>query len=315
MSFEEFLKQNEERARQLFKPTDIDVKQQYRATVDKAFAVIDVVHDLFPGKYCSPPIMDRVENYIWIDGLTQKDVHRLFRGLSQFGLHKLEYRSGCNNKKQVIGRVPDLMIIGNTDIPCPSCQEKQKQASGVLGLLRSIRFLLVISNLRATLFQSILRRQFTWIGKGFNPDYSQACTVSGACSCYKKLDFQPCYASGVDCTKTNTCGCSCPAASDPNSSYTSNTCVSGLTNCSCDTVGTEQCLGTGACACNCTTGLCYYTCTPPYTWNGVACVLSAVGPKLWMTLKGRGGDARQRLNTQNTLKGLLCVDFHKTMLL
>jgi hypothetical protein len=96
----------------------------------------------------------------------------------------------------------------------------------------------------------------------FDPDYSQSCTVSGVATCYVYADRHFCE-DQYDCVKTNTCACSCPAASKPHSHYVSDTCSVALSN-SCICYIRCQNLGTILCGC---AGLCYYTCDVGYVWN------------------------------------------------
>jgi len=107
------------------------------------------------------------------------------------------------------------------------------------------------------------------IGKGYNPDYTKPCTVSGAPTC--KGAETPCV-SGLTCkTNSGTCACGCPAPL-PNSSQVS--ACSAVLNyiCVCDDLE-GVCTGTGICQC---VGTCGYNCDLGFIWNGVACVPAVV---------------------------------------
>lgn len=125
------------------------------------------------------------------------------------------------------------------------------------------------TNWKATFFQSFRLKRLIWIGKGFNPDYTQvcnACTQSG--SCLPKGD--ECVVT-ADCRNTAKCVGSCPAPSDPNSSLVSNTCACSISSgCGCTA---KQCAST-TWVCATPTGTCGYNCNPPRVWNGSQCVLS-----------------------------------------
>lgn len=133
--------------------------------------------------------------------------------------------------------------------------------------------------LRRWVFRTNWRATFLWrkwIGRGYNPDYTQAC-VGGDCAA-----TQDCDHAGLGCTSSiycdvGSCGvvgnCGCPDPL-PNSSE-----VSGC-DVACSSLGTcgycsplfEVCFPTCRIA-FCSVGDCAYECTPPYVWNGVACAL------------------------------------------
>lgn len=126
------------------------------------------------------------------------------------------------------------------------------------------------TNWKATWYWSLEKRHYLWIGKGFNPDYTQvcnACTLGGDTSCNMEYDC-----SVVTTCRLHTCTVPTPACPTalPNSTYISNTCVCTKSGCRC--AGT--CSGAATCA---KTGACNYNCDPGYTWNGVACVVAAKG--------------------------------------
>lgn len=142
-----------------------------------------------------------------------------------------------------------------------------------------------------------------WVGKGFNPDYTlscNACVLGGDTSCSESG-----YCAIVATCRIHTCTTGCLPL--PNSTCT-NTCACTPSGCKCvATVCQDPASFPPTCAGP--TGLCSCTCTPPYVWNGVACVSGVVTTKLWMTLKGRGGDVRQRLRGRKTLKRFLSMCF------
>jgi hypothetical protein len=117
-----------------------------------------------------------------------------------------------------------------------------------------------------------------WIGKGFNPDYSQLCVASGSITCqnagcatsYPNCD-QPCNTINI------TCACSCPSPL-PHSHYVSDNCGVTHSSCVCRVSPPSNCICrfTGsACLCNAGgpgTGNCYYNCDSGFIWNGSQCV-------------------------------------------
>jgi hypothetical protein len=108
--------------------------------------------------------------------------------------------------------------------------------------------------------------------RGIDPDYSQACTVTGVCACYGAL-----IRCDIDseCLKEDwgaTCVSGCPNPK-PNSSQVSAACVVGTTN-NCDCGALNKCVAGKTCTCT-VSGLCYYVCTLPYVWDEATqtCVL------------------------------------------
>jgi hypothetical protein len=129
---------------------------------------------------------------------------------------------------------------------------------------------------RATIYHSFCSLQITWVGRGFNPDYTQNC--AGNCvrmDCWNYVG--PC-GSVNDCLIVNpscsmgTCGCPAPLA---NSTQVSNSCVCqyGGNACTACSSITNLCT-TRWYSCPCA-GTCGYNCNTGYTWNGSQCVLSA----------------------------------------
>jgi hypothetical protein len=114
-----------------------------------------------------------------------------------------------------------------------------------------------------------------WIGKGFNPDYTQNC--GGVCTqttCPNYLvactGILECIAGGIPNCAMGTCAC--PAAL-PNSTYVSGVCTCNHTANSCETcfAVTSRC-SVHYVVCPCA-GVCNYNCTPPFVWDGIQCSL------------------------------------------
>lgn len=229
--------------------------------------------------------MDNFANYIIIREAERRDLHRLARVLRQhFYLQRScsgNYRAF--NSKEVFdpdGTLPNLglqhpsvPILVLTKMRCKKCDEAQKGQEA-----RAIVNLLLKTNIRASIWRTwrFLFATF-WIGRGYNPDYTQACT-QGTCAA-----TGDCVCLGKTC-RADTCNfsgaCGCPAPTDPNSSQT----VACTTSCAktskCKTGG-ESCTSgvpstcynpTGCGVVDCTAGTCGYTCNSGYTWNGSQCV-------------------------------------------
>lgn len=103
---------------------------------------------------------------------------------------------------------------------------------------------------RATFWQSFKHRRLIWIGGGFNPDYTQACsacTKSGNCNVLGECG------TAAQCYAYTTCNPICPDAL-ANSTIVSNTCACVVGGCGCVK---GACTGTiGTCATP--TGICGY---------------------------------------------------------
>jgi len=101
---------------------------------------------------------------------------------------------------------------------------------------------------------------------GIDPDYNQACIPAGACACFPP-PVTICNTSPECLNPINTCSCSCPAPSKPNSHYVSDICTpTNTNNCTCGI--TLRCTSGKTCTCKCA-GVCYYACDVGYVWNPV----------------------------------------------
>jgi len=121
------------------------------------------------------------------------------------------------------------------------------------------------TNWQATFLWSFLKHKIVWIGKGFNPDYTQpcnACIVGGNCAAGDEC------AVPANCRVSNTCTPNCPAPL-PNSTCTPNTCACSKGGCSC--VGTPKlCAGVASCAAP--VGQCNCNCNTGFHWETNQCV-------------------------------------------
>lgn len=98
--------------------------------------------------------------------------------------------------------------------------------------------------------------------KGYNPNYTQPCTIGGVGVCY--FDGEACD------VLSNNCTCSCPAAL-PNSHKVSD--CSGVPTVKCTFHHPYGCTP----SCTCPSGTCGYDCDTGYVWNGVSCVVPSAG--------------------------------------
>jgi len=113
-----------------------------------------------------------------------------------------------------------------------------------------------------------------WIGFGYNPDYTQACTqgtctMSNACVPKGALCGFPEDCIGNGCATPGSCGCPAPL---PNSGQVSGCTVTCSGTGSCGGCLSKRCTSPSCIIVNCTTGTCGYNCNAGYTWNGSACV-------------------------------------------
>lgn len=160
--------------------------------------------------------------------------------------------------------------------------EKRRRKERIRFFYRNInRFMwkwIRLCNWKATFLWTVKNFRFIWIGKSYNPDYTQTC-INGTCASSAltctKHDWE-CESSsecvGGTCSVSGSCGC--PAPSIAHSSQSSACSVLCLTTGRCD-------IYTGTCTptcyhTNCLLGTCGYTCDSGYVWNGVACVASGV---------------------------------------
>jgi hypothetical protein len=126
-----------------------------------------------------------------------------------------------------------------------------------------------ICNWPATLFNH------RWIGRGYNPDYTQNCT--GTCVTTDCPNYAGDCGTENDCRvldppcSMGSCGCPAPLA---NSSQVSNgcTCQAVGYKCTACSMITNLCtVRTYTCPCS---GTCGYDCDPGFSWNGSQCVPS-----------------------------------------
>jgi len=258
----------------------MSLKKFYHQDLAKCMKTTEQISKIAPGKTVYFTV-DSFKKFVVAEGLNRSELHQLSRVL-----HRTFYfRVGCGGKKQAVSDKDGLEIIVQTNMECPNCQKRIPKGAGFARFfLEHLRR----TNWKATIFWTFKMRVWTWIGKGWNPDYTQSCTVGGTCTCKSGTD---CSTSDPGCV-TQTCSCSCPSAL-ANSTYVSDSCdplYAG--NCLC--TGTpKKCASLRTCTCNCGGGACSYNCDAGYTWNGVACV-SAEKPQVYI-LKPREGDRRSRL--------------------
>jgi hypothetical protein len=135
--------------------------------------------------------------------------------------------------------------------------------------------LALLTNWRATLLWSWKRRGFTWIGRHFNPDYTQNCT--GTCVTTDCPNYTGDCGAENDCRvldppcSMGSCGCPAPLA---NSTQVSNSCTCqavGYKCTSCSVITNLCTVRTYTCPCG---GTCGYNCNTGYSWNGSQCVPS-----------------------------------------
>lgn len=142
--------------------------------------------------------------------------------------------------------------------------EKRLKMSLRIRIRNFLRRWIFETNWRATLYW------FRWIGKGFNPDYTQTCICIGYC-----YTGDVCIEDG-DCRG---CGKSCPDPL-PNSHFVNDNCVCGfyrIINCKCKI---PRGCSEGRVDCSVSAGSCRYDCDEGYYWNGTACVPESVPEKV-----------------------------------
>jgi hypothetical protein len=130
-----------------------------------------------------------------------------------------------------------------------------------------------IINVKATILHSFLHHRLIWIGKSYNPDYTQSCTgIAGTPRC-RSDPSDPCPPAGGNCVESCTGGtCGCPAPLPNSSQVASNCAINYIGLCVCRLIG--ACLQSGmSCPCENTCG---YNCDLGFTWNGVQCVSAKI---------------------------------------
>lgn len=256
----------------------------YRRDLERLLDETDRVRKLLPT--CQVYfLLDNFSGHVSVEGAERKDLHKLSRELKQTFL----LERGCNgfyrafNNKEVFSPDSDLPnltqnngvpIFVRTNMRCKRCDEQAKKQQG-----RDVVKYILMTNPRATIWRTwrFLLLNF-WVGRGYNPDYTQACTsgtcaASGECLCKSKK----CQA-GFTCSTTGACGC--PAPTDPNSSQTvacTASCISTNT-CKTDSSACTVNANCGACGVDATcAGTCGYTCNSGFIWNGSQCVPGGAG--------------------------------------
>lgn len=230
--------------------------------------------------------LDNFSGHVAVEGAERKDLHKLARELRQTFI----IERGCDgfyrafNNKEVFApdsNLPNITkrnvgvpIFVRTNMRCEKCDKLERTKPR----RDAVRYILS-TNVRATIWRTwrFLLENF-WIGRGYNPDYTQACTAgtcaaSGTCNCKSSK-----CRTGFTCATTGACGC--PAPTDPNSAQTdactascisTNTCKTDLSACSVP----ANC---GACGVDATcAGTCGYTCNSGFIWNGSQCVPGGAG--------------------------------------
>ena len=127
---------------------------------------------------------------------------------------------------------------------------------------------------RATFLASFRSLSIMWVGRGFNPDYTQTC--AGTCTTMACPMYDESCITALHCQVTNpTCtagSCTCPAPL-PNSTQTSNSCTCQASGNKCIACYGHICIVV-AYTCPCA-GTCAFDCDTGYSWNGSQCVASA----------------------------------------
>lgn len=252
----------------------------YHDDLNRLIVETERVHNILPAcqVYFS---MDNFSGHVVVEGVERKDLHRLSKELRQTFL----LERGCNgfyrafNNKEVFAPDSDfpnltkqnagVPIFVRTNMRCKKCDEMAKSKTS-----RDVVKYILLTNPKATIWRTwrFLLENF-WVGRGYNPDYTQACTsgtcaATGECLCKSKK----CQA-GFTCSTSGACGC--PAPSDPNSSQTvacTASCISTNT-CKTDSSACTVNANCGACGVNSTcAGTCGYTCNSGFVWTGALCV-------------------------------------------
>jgi len=128
---------------------------------------------------------------------------------------------------------------------------------------------------QATFLASFRTLSIMWIGRGFNPDYTQTCT--GTCLTEYCPNYGGYCAVIGDCAMVNppcgmnTCTCKAPLA---NSHQVSNSCTCQAVGTKCAVCNIYSTCTTRTFVCPCG-GTCAFDCDTGYSWNGSQCVASA----------------------------------------
>jgi hypothetical protein len=189
-------------------------------------------------------------------------VQKLARKLAEH--HRIDWINALVLAEKAVERVERR---GFKSRPC--CQKRRQKLGRIFGL--PVQLLSKV-NIRATLLWSWRLRRLSWVLRGYNPDYTLACTLTGSVTCYGVLVH---CTTDEDCLNTYSCQCQCPSPL-PHSHNVSLCTVTSVPDCPCSQTA-HRCGLVGSCsACN---GTCGYDCDSGYTWNGIQCVSAAVAKK------------------------------------
>jgi hypothetical protein len=133
-----------------------------------------------------------------------------------------------------------------------------------------------LTNWKASFLWTFKLKRLAWIGKSFNPDYTQACAQStcalavNACNVGEYCTTVTACVNASPCAKTGGCGCTAPLPHSTQLSGCTVTCaVTGTCGCA-----SHYCTINTCTIVSCLTGTCGYNCDGGYTWNGSQCVAS-----------------------------------------
>lgn len=247
------------------------LRQSYQTDLEHCQNIVDKISEIAVGKNVYFEL-DSWKHTVIAENITRKQVHLLAKEL-----HKTFYwHKGCGGKKIAKTMEGSLEIILITNIDCPTC--KKPRPTRGRWLWEFFRVLVGITNWKATIVWSWRRKEWTWIGKGYNPDYSMACTGSCGTASGNCPNYLGSCAGSADCRMYTSCpisSCGCPAPSDPNSHQAVNNCYCSntyvCTSCILTICKTKTYSYTCACASTCS-----YDCNVGFTWNGIQCIPIAV---------------------------------------